>query len=40
MLPKHDNYGEFYMNNSLYEIMEETEKLLSEIDEATVQFET
>ena len=36
---KHDNYGEFYMDDGLYEIMEETEKLLSEIDEVVAQFE-
>ena len=30
----HDNYGELYMDYGLYEIMQDTEKLLAEIDEA------
>lgn len=29
----HDNYGDSYMDSCMYEIMEETEKLLLEIDE-------
>lgn len=28
----HENYGEYYMDNGQYEIMEETEKLLNQID--------
>lgn len=36
---KHDNYGELYMDDGLYRIMEETENLLSEIDEVIAQFE-
>jgi len=30
---KHDSYGEYYMDYSLFEIMESTEKLISEINE-------
>ena len=29
---KHDSYGEYYMDSNQYEIMEETEKLIIEID--------
>lgn len=36
---KHDNYGEFYMDSNLYEIMEETKRLLPEIDKIIAQFE-
>ncbi len=37
---RHDSYGDFYMDGGLYEIMEESEKLLSEIDKVVAQFET
>jgi len=31
-IAKHDNYGDYYMDGAQYEIMEETEKLLNQID--------
>jgi len=36
---KHDNYGEFYMDGAQYEIMQQTEKLLSEIDSILTKLE-
>lgn len=30
---RHDTYGEDYMSGALYEVMEDTDKLLNEIDE-------
>lgn len=29
---KHDSYGEYYMDDGLYEIMQETEELIKNID--------
>lgn len=29
---RHDSYGDYYMDGGQYEIMQETEKLLKEID--------
>ena len=29
---RHDSYGDYYMDGGQYEIMQETEKLLQEID--------
>lgn len=30
---KHDNYGEYYMDGVQWDIMEDTEKILNELDE-------
>jgi len=35
---KHDMYGEFYMDQNQFEIMETTEKLISEIDKIVENF--
>ena len=35
---KHDNYGENYMDSGWYEVMEETEALMLEIDRAVEKF--
>ena len=35
---KHDDYGDLYMDDGLYRIMQETEKLLNEIDIAVSDF--
>lgn len=35
---QHDNYGEMYMDAGLYEIMQETEKLLADIDKLIKEF--
>lgn len=36
---KHDSYGEFYMDSVQYEIMCETERLLSKIDSSLLFLE-
>lgn len=36
---RHDNYGEYYMDHEMWEIMQETEKLLKEIDEIVSLYE-
>jgi hypothetical protein len=35
---RHDSYGEFYMDGGMFEIMQETEKLLGEINIAVNNF--